>query len=257
MAKCASCRVRHLSCDALPICNECTKSGRECSRLNVRFKHLVCPSKEHDCADYSKYEFFFSGEQTWVDIEGKTEFVDGIIKGTVDTALIVGLEDRNIGTTDRYSELRLDTLEPPSSAWADASISQAPASQIAIPDNKPPDYLAATEQGISLYGDLSRYIVTFLDKFSGEVSQYTGNESINTKGAYSGKALQAPDPAYPLQSVRERRLFQHFISHLAPWVSSDSPRKVWGSADSASSMWAITIGTSAKSQPVWQQQALY
>ena len=155
MTKCASCRVRHLSCDALPICNACNKSGRECSRLNVRFKYLVCPSREHNRADYSKYEFIFSSEQPWVDIERKTEFVDGI-KGSVDTPLNDGLEDRDIDTTERYSKFRRDTIEPPASARADASVLQTPTNRIPISDDDPPDYLAATEQGISLYGDFFR-----------------------------------------------------------------------------------------------------
>ena len=155
MTKCASCRVRHLSCDALPICNECTKSGRECSRLNIRFKYLVCPSREHELANDSKYEFFFSGEQPWVDIEGKTDFVDGI-KGSVDIPLNDGLGDRSIDTTERYSELRRGTIEPPASARADASTSHTPTNQIPISDDSPPDYLAAAEQGISLYGDFFR-----------------------------------------------------------------------------------------------------
>ena len=188
MTKCASCRVRNLSCDALPICNECTKSGRECSRLNVRFKHLVCPSKEHNRADYSKYEFFFSGEQTWVDIEGKTEFVDSTIKGTVDTPLIDGLEDRNIDTAERYSEPRLDSIEPPSPAWADASTSHAPAIQIPIPD-RPPDYLAATEQGISRHGDGFRPSSDFLRQTLWRSFSVCGKCTYQHQGSLSGEII--------------------------------------------------------------------
>ena len=153
MAKCASCRVRHLSCDALPICNECTKTGRECSRLNVRFKHLVCPSREHNRADYNKYEYSFSPGQPWVDIGRKTKFVDGI-KGTFHTPLNDELKDHNVETTERYSEFRRNTVEPPVPARVDALTSHAPTIQIPIPDDNPPDYLAATEQGINLQGNL-------------------------------------------------------------------------------------------------------
>ena len=151
MTKCASCRVRHLSCDVLPICNECTKSGRECSRLNVRFKYLVCPSIEHNSADNSKYEFFFSSQQPWIDIKEKTKFVDGT-NDAVDTPLNEGLEDCNADTAERHSELRRDTItiEPPTSARVDALTSPIPTTQIPIPIDTPPDYLAATEQGIGL-----------------------------------------------------------------------------------------------------------
>ena len=151
MTKCASCRVRHLSCDALPICKECTKSGRECSRFNVRFKHLVCPSREHKPADYSKYEFFFSGEQIWVDVEGKPEFVEDI-KSTVDTPLNETFEERSTNSTARYSELGLENIEPPASAWADGSTSHTPTIQFPSPS----DYLEVTKQGISIYSNFYR-----------------------------------------------------------------------------------------------------
>ena len=112
----------------------------------MRFKHLVCPSRAHR----GKYEFFFGEQQTWVDIGGKAEFVDGVVE---EGAVIDGKEDRDVDAAERGSEVGRDGGEASVAAWVDGSTSRTPIVQVPVREDSSPNYRAATGKGIGLYGD--------------------------------------------------------------------------------------------------------
>lgn len=217
MTKCAGCRVRHLNCDAKSICTECEKSDRECVRLNVRFRHLVCPSETITRADYSKYEFFFDGQQTWIDTSGKIEFVAGS-----DSSIYASpTHEQESNVFDAVSlniEPHPALAEQPSSSFMVGSTSHTPKIQTPIPDDDPPDYSAAMRHAPpKLSGKV------FLDnasKFSVQSSREVSRPSATT-GSDIESVLQAPKLAGPLESLQEGKLLQNFVTHLAPWVCTD------------------------------------
>lgn len=193
MTTCAGCRVRHLECDTTSPCTECEKAGRECVRLNVRFRNLVCPGIAG--VDSSKYDFFFDGEQPWVDIERKLEFV-------VDTDGETGAET-----------LFMDGQGAPSMHH----LTPDPTVHLSIPNDDPPEYTTIVDHD------------TPLDNHSlGEepdIPAYSlmgnGEKSIVATSRTSPESM-APtkELGWPLKSLRDGKLLQHFITHLAPWVGT-------------------------------------
>lgn len=214
MTKCVGCRVRHLTCDALPTCIECEKSGRECTRLNVRFKHLVCPSTEASRADYSKYEFFVDGEQTWIEINGKTEFVPEFDSNS--GTLIDELESNAFNATETPVQVRPERMQQLSPAYVQSNY-HTPIAQALNSDDDPPDYLSAMEQNDS--GPSPSMLPKNMpgeatDTLCGAPEQL----STNSNSQFPETELLAPGSSCPLKSLRERNLFRRWTTQLAPWV---------------------------------------
>lgn len=225
MTKCASCRVRHLNCNThprYPTCTECEKSGRECVRLNIRFRYLVCPSKKTTCPDYSKYEFFFDGEQTWIGTNGKLEFVAGN-DISADPSPTKELQHTVFDAVDLNTEPGLALVEQPSSTSALGLASHNSTVQVPVLDDDPPDYLAALENvphgppGNIVLDDASKKPAHLLRK------AYQLGEKLpaETSSPYLGGVLPPLEVAQPLRSLQEGKLFQHFITNLAPWVCTN------------------------------------
>lgn len=217
MTKCAGCRVRHLNCDTNSICTECEKSGRECVRLNVRFRHLVCPSETITRADYSKYEFFFDGEQTWIDTNGKVEFVaDSDISAYASPTH--ELESNVFDAVSLNTESRLALAEQPSSRFSVGSTPRTSTVQASVPDDDPPDYLAALKH--MPHDPARKVLLENASKLPVQLSREASQPSA-TSVFYIGSVLPAPGLAGPLESLQEGKLLQHFVTHLAPWVCID------------------------------------
>ena len=209
MTKCAGCRVRHLNCDTRSTCTECEKSGRECVRLNVRFRHLVCPSGNFTRADYSKYDFFFGGDQTWIDTNGKLEFVADTSPTDEEDGVV--FDARSLDT-----EPRPPLVHHSPSRFQLESTSHTPTIQESTPDDEPLEYLAALEQvphdppGSALLDDT-------LDTPAHSIRERS-NMSTSSSGL---PALPAPEQVWPVKNLQEGKLFQHFATHCAPWVCTD------------------------------------
>ncbi len=222
MTKCASCRVRHLNCNTHPrhpTCTECEKSGRECDGLNIRFRYLVCPSKKTTRPDYSKYEFFFDGEQTWIGTNGKLEFVAGN-DISADTSPTNELQHTVFDAVDLDTETGPAPVEQPSSTSVLGLASHNPTVQVPVLDDDPPDYLAALENvphgppGNIVLDDASKMPARLLR----ETYQPGEKLTVETSSPYLGGVLPPLEVAQPLRRLQEGKLFQHFITNLAPWV---------------------------------------
>jgi len=201
MAKCAGCRVRHRACDTHSPCKECEKNGRQCLRLNVRFRNLVCPSAKVSRAEYSKYEFFFDVEQTWVDTNGSLEFVAGGDSG--DDASSMGEQGDDV----------CDMVE----AAASRSTYHTPTAQAPVPDGDPPDYLVALEH-TSYDPPIDVPIEDTPAQNSRRASPPEEKLALESDAFRPGVSSSARQVALPLRSLQEAKLFQHFITYLAPWV---------------------------------------
>ena len=222
MTKCAGCRVRHLNCDAYSVCTQCKKSGRECVRLNVRFRHLVCPLEKISRADYSKYEFFFDAEQTWVDTNGNIEFVVESDSSAYASPMDE-LGNNVFVTVGQNVEPRPALVEQASSPFRFKSTSPNPTVQASVLDDDPPGYLAALQQrphdppGNGL-PDHALEIPAHLLR---ETSRPGEESPSSTRVYYQERLPPAPEPAWPLKTLQEGKLLQHFITHLAPWVCTN------------------------------------
>lgn len=237
MTKCAGCRVRHLNCDTQITCSECKKKGRDCFRLNVRFRHLVCPSERITRADFSKYQFFFDAKQTWIDTHGNHEFVTSNDDG--DDTSSTNEPDHDV--TDAVSsvpEALTASAEQSPSTFAFKSTSLSTTAQTSTPGDDPTDYSTALEQ---LPHD-SPFNVIFDN--ATRMSAHSRREVIrpgeklpaDTSVSHLERVTPAHDSAWPLKSVQEGKLLQHFVTHLAPWVRATdflAPRAL---ADSESSL---------------------
>ena len=223
MTKCAGCRVRHLNCDTYSICTECEKGGRECIRINVRFRHLVCPSERITRADYSKYEFFFDAEQTWIDTIGNLEFV-GASNSSADASPTDEPENTVLDAAGLNAKPQPTLVEQPSSTFMPGPTSYSSEVQASGVDNDTPNYLAALDQVSHdppdnvLVNNISRIHV----HSSREVSHPGEKLPFDTSLSYSGRELPIPELAWPLKSLQEGMLFQHFVTHLAPWACTNS-----------------------------------
>lgn len=258
MTKCAGCRVRHLNCDTYATCTECKKSGRECVRLHVRFRNLVCPSKSITRAEYSRYEYFFDDEQTWIDTSGKLEFVFES-DCTIDASPAEELEHPFFDIDDMDAGPRPALVEQTLSTFVLGSSSHPPAFLASVVEHNPPDYLAASAQ----VPEKSPSSVAS-DQASGILAQSLRKASHNGEpmpydaGVSLERLIPVPEPAWPLKSLQEGKLLQHFVTHLAPWVSSNVFPVPWTLADSdSSSTSAIASGTLARLRLAWQRQIPY
>ena len=219
MTKCAGCRVRHLNCDSRSTCRACERSGRECLRLNVRFRHLVCPSERVTRADLTKYDFFFDSEQTWVDTNQKLEFVAGSDISPHPSPTDDLEDDRyhaggpNVGSKTPLIE------EPPSVSFI-GSTPHTPPALAFTPDDDPPDYLTAPAQ-VSRDPPGSAATADASDILSHDIrtaSQLTEKQPLKKNLFSLERVLSEPELQHPLQSLQEGKLLQHWIAHLAPWV---------------------------------------
>lgn len=228
MTKCAGCRVRHLNCDLLSTCTECEKSGRDCVRLSVRFRHLVCPSERITRADYSKYEFFFDREQTWIDTSGKVEFVAGS-NSTADASPTDELENTFFDSAGLNAEARLALGEQASSTFELGS-THTPTVRASALDDHQPDYLAALEE--VPHGPSSETLVEDTSKRPGhslrEAWQAREKLPFSENVSYSEKVLPVTELPWPLENLQEGKLFQHFVTHLVPWFDVGDSKKHFG-----------------------------
>ena len=219
MTKCAGCRVRHLNCDTRSTCRACEKSGRECLRLNVRFRHLVCPSERVTRADLTKYDFFFDSEQTWVDTNQKLEFVvDSDVSAHNSTTS--NLEDDRDHAEGPNVESDTPLLEQPPLVSFFGSSSHTPTALAFTPDDDPPDYLTASAR---VSRDLPGIVTTASASDSSShhlriTSKLIEKEPVNKSLSSLERGLAEPELHRPLQSLQEGKLLQQWIAHLAPWV---------------------------------------
>ena len=224
MTKCAGCRVRHLDCDTRSTCTACEKSGRECLRLNVRFRHLVCPSQRVTRADFTKYDFFFDSEQTWVDTNQKLEFVTGS-DVSAHNSPIHNLEDHGYHAEGPNVKSDTPLLEQPPSVSFLGSSPHTPTALAFTPDDDPPDYLTASAQvsrappGNATTADASDILSHNLRT----PSQLTEKQPFKKSLFSLERVLSEPELHHPLQSLQEGKLLQHWIAHLAPWVCKTFP----------------------------------
>ena len=219
MTKCAGCRVRHLNCDTRSTCTACEKSGRECLRLNVRFRHLVCPSERVTRADYTKYDFFFDSEQMWVDTNQKLEFVASSDM-SADNSPTNDLEDDRYHAEGPNVEYDTPLLEQPPSVSLFGSSAHTPTALAFTPDDDPPDYSTASAQ-VSRDPPGSVATADASDILSHDLrtaSQLTEKQPFKKSLFSLERVLSEPELHHPLQSLQEGKLLQHWIAHLAPWV---------------------------------------
>lgn len=238
MTECAACRVRHLSCDTKCPCQHCEIAGRECVALNIRFRNLVCPSDKISRAESSKYEFFFDRGQRWVEGWRRVVFVDEGVDGDGgdkgddgdDGAVVKGdggeeggdlVEELGDGRGEvDKGRVRWDfaSVEGIDSKSRDERASWLPDTQLITSYDEPPDYLIAVEQGRQDYPRNQPRGTTPNDpresyQLKGILHAYTGFSS-------HGAVPNNPGIELPLKSLQQTKLFQHFIIHLAPWVST-------------------------------------
>ena len=219
MTICAGCRVRHLNCDTHSTCTECEKSGRECVRLNVRFRHLVCPSERITRANHSKYEFFFDREQTWIENSGKIEFVAESDSST-DAPPTDEPENPFSDADGLNSKSRPALVEQTSSTFVLRSTSHTPTVQASILNDDQPEYMAVLEQ--VPHNPPDDIIVEDASKrpvYSSRKTSHPGEKPpFDTHVSSLEKVIALPELVWPLKSLQEGKLFQHFVTHLAPWV---------------------------------------
>ena len=251
MTKCTSCRVRHLKCDQSPTCSECENAGRKCVRgYNIRFRHLAFDgtSKNATRADYSKHEFFFDEEQTWVDANEKVEFVPesddyssdsvaGEMTGNIFEGFISDVEGQHAVTATYHT-----TSNTPAAFNADS-----------------PDYMTSSGGRLQKSPPIGSS-----QKESDPLTYPLVDESLSgetlrpdSRVSYPQTPSVAPQLAWPLKNLHEGKLLQHFVTFLAPWVCTNSIPSLWILTDSIQSLTlAIVRGTLAKLQSVWQLLAL-
>ncbi len=216
MTKYAGCRVRHRTCDVQSPCKECEKNGRECVRLNVRFRNLVCPAGKISRADYDKYDFFFDGEQTWVDTSGSLDFVTG--SDSSDDASPVGdIEHDVFDMVEVATESRPAMMEKTSATIVLGSTYHTPTGQAPNLDDDPSDYLIASKQ---MPDDPPNDLpLEDTPAHSSRRPSPPREKPASDTGTFSeGGPLLARKVALPVNSLQEAKLVQHFVTHLAPWV---------------------------------------
>ena len=222
MTICAACRVRHLKCDSQSPCTDCKKNGRDCLRVNVRFRNLVCPSKRTTRADHNKYEFFFEEEQPWIDTQGHLKFVaEG--DGDAENSPIAEPENYVFDAPIQNTELQLASLKQSSPKSIPVSMTEDSALQASVMDNDPSTIAKVLEcRFINPPEDaLLSSIAGTPIRSPKESSQSSDQPPESTVIASLEKILPASQPRWPVKSLQEGKLFQHFITHLAPWVRTD------------------------------------
>ena len=222
MAICAACRVRHLKCDNQSPCTECKNGDRECLRINVRFRNLVCPPKKTTRADHNKYDFFFEDRQPWVDTQGQLRFVaDG--DDSAETTPVDEPENNVFNVIHQDTKLHQASMGSSSSASVPASALNATVTQSPFLDknlptysivpehvssNSPEDTLLNSTAGTSIYSPME--------------SPRPNHQASDNTGLSSSRIIPSvPQSPWPLTSLQEGKLFQHFITYLAPWVCSN------------------------------------
>lgn len=222
--------MRHLKCDTRSTCRACEKSGRECLRLNVRFRHLVCPSERVTRAHLTKYDFFFDSEQTWVDnTDQKLEFVVDS-DPSAHNSLTSNLEDDRDHAEGPNVESDTPLLEQPPPVSFFGSSPHTPTALAFTPDDDPPDYLTASAQvshdppgnvPTASASDISSHHLRI-------TSQLTEKEPVNKSLSSLERVLAEPELHRPLQSLQEGKLLQHWITHLAPWFDVGDSKRHFG-----------------------------
>ena len=214
--------MRHLKCDSLSPCAECEKSGRACVRLNVRFRNLVCPVEGMDSLDSRRYEFAFDSEQKWVATNQALEFVH-------ESDVNDDTSPMNEPVTDFTDSVSLNTYpsltaiqQPPSSSVIE-SASDTPTLQASLPDDDMPGSSTALDP-VAYRSPRNGYLAGTLHTpaNSSSVSQLDDDLPLDSRESYPERILLAPKVAWPLDSLQEGRLLQHFVIHIAPWVCSST-----------------------------------
>ncbi|KAL2051749.1 hypothetical protein ABVK25_007905 [Lepraria finkii] len=165
----------------------------------------------------AKHQIFFNGEQTWIDANGKLEFV-ARSDSSADTSPTNELESNIFDAASLNAEPWPALVDQPSWTFVLGSTFHTPTVQAFVLDEDPPDYLAALEQVShdqpgSLRLDEALRIPAHLTR---EVSEPEKKLPSDTSVSYLGRVLPAPELAWPLKSLQEGKLFQHFVTHLAP-----------------------------------------
>ena len=219
MTTCAGCRVRHLKCDTQSPCTECNKNGRECRRLNVRFRNLVCPSERITLADHSKYEFFFDNEQTWIETSTRLRFVDGD-DSSDETSLSDKLEETVFDAMGSYVETQPPLLEKRSPTFKLRSTFNTPINRTSDMDDDLSNAPTILEH---IPSDSGEHITLDSDSRTPfhsprGSSQLIEHLSVDTRTSCLEDISRPRQLISPLKSLQEGKLFQHWINHLAPWV---------------------------------------
>lgn len=251
MTKCTSCRVRRLECNQSLTCSECENAGRECIRgYNIRFRHLAFDgiSKNATRTDYSKHEFFFDEQQTWVATNERVEFIPendhfssdspaGETTGNIFKGVVSDGEAQHAVITPQQT-----TTKTPVASNADS-----------------PDYLTPFEERFKKTPSMGRPQKESVPMAYSLVDESLSEETLgpDSRVSYPQTPSVTTELALPLRNLQEGRLLQHFVTFLAPWVCINILPALCILADSIQSLTlAIVRGTLAKSQPAWQPLAL-
>ena len=222
MTVCAPCRVRHLKCDAKARCAECEKAGRECVRMNVRFRHLVCPPGKVTQAAYGKYEFFFDSQQTWLDTYETIHFgAENVIDD--DSSAINKIDDASSEDISVIAR-SMPAVTGPAYSTSTIGSTHSPSTEEATITRE--DLPGNSEDLNIMHYDSQRRL---LDGASTEPMQSLGEASYPTEKFTSDASISSPtiissnsQATYSLQSLEECKLLQHFVTHLGPWVSTEA-----------------------------------
>ncbi len=170
--------------------------------------------------DYGKYEFFFDREQTWVDTNGRLEFVCGS-DGSADPWPTNELEPSVCDAVGLSAESRSALVELLPSTFVLESTSHTLPVQASIRDNDQSDYLEALEK--MPHDPPSSVTYEGTSETPAHSSKEQPGEKLpsDTSVSYSEMVLSTPEPAWPLNSLQEGKLLQHFVTHLAPWVCTN------------------------------------
>lgn len=177
----------------------------------------MCPSPNVTRTDYGKYEFFFDREQTWVDTNGRLEFVCGS-DGSADPWPTDELEPR---VYDAVGDSRSALVELLPSTFVLESTSHTLPVQASIRDNDQSDYLESLEKMPHDPPSSVSYEGTSETLAHSSKEQPGEKLPSDTSVSYSEMVLSTPEPAWPLNSLQEGKLLQHFVTHLAPWVCTN------------------------------------
>lgn len=188
-------------------------------RLNVRFRNLVCPADRTTHSDHKKYHFFFEDEQTWIDTSGKLEFIAEDDLGN-EVLPSEQLERDPFKAVVKEGEFQPTLAERQSSTFNSETIVDNPPVQTPGLDDDLPDYLTASEP--TPYDPPQDTLLDGGSKWSAhpmeEKYEHVEKGSANTGMAHVDSVLPTTQLEWPLESLHEAKLLQHFVTHLAPWV---------------------------------------
>ena len=203
----------------------------------------MCPTPNASRADSGKYEYSFEVEQPWVDIDRKLDFVT-LYDGTGDGVQLDEIENDDPVSIDPSA------TETPSKVTVSSHgfkySSSRPGSRNSRAKFGPPDYGLATEYMPS-ESPTDHAICSALS------SPATAKQIVDMSVSPFNEMISASDSGPPLTTLKERNLFQHFVTHLTPWVRIGNLSRLYDLTNSNSSSMLETVrDTSGRSQRVWR-----